>query len=146
MARKLGQRINTATFVDNLNDGEGDGKIVLHYRLPTTMERAAYTNQSFQRQGDELVSLRGDARMEAGLQIITGFRFGDFLDGDDKPFASEPEHPAYRENWKELLMDGGSDLVELLAIRVFDMPCAVAPAVKKAPAKAEPPEASVSGN
>ncbi|MEN8134329.1 MAG: hypothetical protein ABFS18_02165 [Thermodesulfobacteriota bacterium] len=138
MARISGQVINTAIFNDNI----GGGQIHLYWRNPTTEERASYTNMSIQREGDELVVKKGEARQEYGLKILTGFRFGDFgqrvaaaVGGaeNEKSFSHEPDHPDYLENWKDLVLESGADLVELLAARVFDMPCSIAAAqpVKK---------------
>lgn len=122
MARMLGKIISEAVLKDNL----GGGEIVIYYRQPTTIERVEYTNQGFRRVAGELVVNKGETRMDYGLRIITGFKFGDFVDEKGKAFASEPGHKNYRADWKDLLMDGGSDLVDLLAARVFDMSCSIA--------------------
>ena len=122
MARILGNIISEAVFDDKI----GGEEIVLYYRHPTTKERVDYTNQGFRRVGGELVINKGETRMDYGLRIITGFKFGGFLDENKKAFASDPGHKDYRADWKDLLMDGGSDLVDLLAARVFDMSCSIA--------------------
>lgn len=144
MARMLGKIISEAVLKDNL----GGGEIVLYYRQPTTTERVEYTNQGFRRVAGELVINKGETRMDYGLKIITGFRFGDLLDADGKPFASDKTHKDYRKDWKDLLMDGGSDLVDLLAARVFDMSCSIATPVPdkvlaETAGKAAPPPPAV---
>lgn len=152
MARMLGNIISEAVMDDKL----GGGEIILYYRPPTTKERVEYTNLGFRRQAGKLVINKGETRMDYGLKIITGFRFGDFLDAKGKPFASEPEHKDYRADWKDLLMDGGQDLVDLLAARVFDMSCSIATPVpdkvlaetagKAAPPLPEDEAEDISGN
>jgi hypothetical protein len=141
MARVLGAKRNKLTLIDNL----GGGKINLYYRNPAPEEIAAFTNESLQRQDDEIVVRRGEARQKWGLVILEGFDDGDFVMADEEsgkrvPISSDPESELYVENWKDFVVDGGADLIELLAIRVFEMPSSIAKAEeKKAPARKRKP-------
>lgn len=121
MARRLGDELNEMRFQDNLSGTE----IVLLYRMPTTRERIAYTNESFQRKGRKLINRAVQTRMKFGLAILEGFREGDFeaqISGEWKPIASDPGAENYNPTWKDHVEKYASDLIEYLAIRVFDMP------------------------
>lgn len=121
MARRLGEEVNEIRFQDNLSGSE----IVLFYRMPTTEERIAYTNESFQRKGRKVISRAVETRMKFGLKILEGFREGDFeiktTDGW-LPISSDSESRCFKKDWKEHIKKYASDLIEHLAIRVFDLP------------------------
>jgi len=124
MARRLGDELNEMRFQDNLSDTE----IVLFYRMPTTKERMAYTNEAYQRKGNKVINRSTATRMKYGLRILGGFRDGDFehKQGDGwKPIASDSASDNYFPEWKEHIEKYASDLVEHLALRVFDMPVQV---------------------
>lgn len=122
MARRLGDELNEMRFQDNLSGTE----IVLLYRMPTTKERVAYTNEAYQRKGRKMINRTVETRMKYGLKILGGFREGDFEkkmpDGKWGPIASDPASSDYFPGWKEHVETYASDLVEHLALRVFDMP------------------------
>ena len=125
MPRRLSDEPNEMTFQDNLSGSE----IVLQYRMPTTAERAGYTNESFQRKGRKLVSRQVETRLKYGAKILTGIREGDFeikQDGKWAPISSDPGSDNYAEDWNDQVLKYGADLIELLAIRVFDAPVQVA--------------------
>jgi len=122
MARKTGNVTNALTLQDNL----GGGQIELYFRHPTTEERLGYANASLRREGDKVLDERSRARQEFGLKILTGFKKGGFEDENGKTYASDNADPDYAENWKEQVMAGGADLIELMAAIVFDMPSTVA--------------------
>lgn len=121
MARIVGQNQNIAKFSDHLSGGD----IELYYRHPTTEERVAYSNQSIRREGDRLVSHKTEARLQFGRAILTGIRPGDFQNLKGEDIASTPGDPGFCENWPDLVMEAGADLVEMLAAQVFDVPCSV---------------------
>lgn len=122
MARRLGDSLNEMRFQDNLSGTE----IVLLYRMPTTKERIAYTNESYQRKGRKIINRSVETRMKYGLAILGGFREGDFEkkmpDGKWEPIASDSASEQYFPEWKAHVEKYASDLVEHLALRVFDMP------------------------
>ena len=122
MPRRLGEEDNEMRFQDNLSGSE----IVLFYRMPTTKERVSYTNESFQRKRNKVVNRSVQARMKFGLEILTGFKEGDFeikaKDGEWSPISSDPDSEHYYPDWKEHVRKYASDLIEHLAIRVFDIP------------------------
>jgi len=127
MARRLGDELNEMRFQDNLSNSE----IVLQYRMPTTPERVAYTNESFQRKGRKIISRPVETRLKYGLKILEGIREGDFEvkgpDGTWVVISSDPKSEHYFAGWKEHVEKYASDIVELLAIRVFDVPVQAAP-------------------
>ncbi|MBW2591839.1 MAG: hypothetical protein JRE58_02345 [Deltaproteobacteria bacterium] len=121
MARRLGDELNELRFQDNLSGSE----IVLLYRMPTTKERVAYTNESYQRKGRKVINRTVETRMKFGLAILGGFREGDFerqVGGKYVPMSSDSASDNYFPEWKEHIEKYASDLVEHLALRVFDMP------------------------
>jgi len=121
MARRLGDELNEMRFQDNLSDTE----IVLFFRMPTTKERIAYTNEAYQRKGRKVINRTVETRMKYGLKILEGFREGDFerkIGAVWKPIASDKASENFIPEWKEHIEKYASDLVEHLALRVFDMP------------------------
>jgi hypothetical protein len=69
-----------------------------------------------------------EARMHFGTEIMTGFRDGDFeiaVNGGFKPISSDPNSPNYQSDWKERIKDVAPDIIELLALRVFESSVAV---------------------
>lgn len=124
MPRRLGDELNEMRFQDNLSGTE----IVLLYRMPTTKERVAYANESFQRKGRKLINRAVETRMKFGLNVLEGFREGDFerkVGAAWKPIASDSASDNYFPEWKEHVEKYASDLIEHLAIRVFDLPVQV---------------------
>jgi hypothetical protein len=130
MPRRLGEEVNEMRFQDNLSGSE----IVLFYRMPTTEERIAYTNESFQRKGAKMINRTTETRMKFGLKILEGFRTGDFeinVRGQWKPLSSNSHSEHYSPDWKNHVQKYASDLIEHLAIRVFDI--SVQPVDEEAP-------------
>lgn len=102
-----------------IHDGRSGTDIELYYRNPTTQEEVSYQSKLFRRQGKKLLINAYETRVEMGLKIITGFREGDFgIEG--KPISSEPQSPAFREDWKELLKENASDIITALAFQIFE--------------------------
>lgn len=126
MPRRLTDEPNELRIHDNISGSE----ILLFYRMPTTAERAAYANEMFRRVGRKVKISVGEARQKHGLSILTGIREGDFeargRNGECEPIASDPESGRFHPDWKEKVAAHASDLVELLAIRVFDAPAVTA--------------------
>ena len=125
MARRLGDELNEMRFQDNLSGSE----IILLYRMPTTKERIDYTNESFVREGKKMVNRSVETRFKYGMEILGGFREGDFeinKSGEEYvPISSDPTSDNFFPGWKAHIKKYASDLVEHLAIRVFDIPVQV---------------------
>lgn len=117
---------NTSTTGNNelkIRDNVSDSDIVLFYRTPTTKERQEYQNMALQRKGKQIKFNQAEARLVAGLKILTGFREGDFVRdvmGQSVPYSADPNSPHYLEGWKAEVEAGASDLVMLMAAHVFD--------------------------
>ena len=120
MARRLGDELNEMRFQDNLSDTD----VTLFYRMPTTKERVAYSNQCFKRTGKKLENRSVQTRMKYGLRILEGFLEGNFevrIGGEWKVISSDPKSANYVSGWKEHVEEYASDIIQLLAIRVFDV-------------------------
>lgn len=126
MARRLGEELNEMKLQDNLSGSE----IVLYYRMPETEERVAYSSESLQRKGRKIIQKTVETRLKYGARILAGFRTGDFekkKDGKWLPLASDPESEHYDPDWKVYLQKHAADVIELLALRVFDAPVQTLP-------------------
>lgn len=118
MPRILGG-VNTMILQDNLSDGE----IHLKYRMPSPKEIISYRNGGTRREKNKLVYRTGENRLEHGLKILVGIRDKDFfkiVNGDAVPISSDPKSKDYDPDWKKQIEDLAPDLVEILAVQVFD--------------------------
>ena len=130
MPRRLGEELSEVKIRDVLSDSD----VVLFYRLPTTKMRLGYENAKAVRKNGKVVNRLPEARQEYGLKILAGIGEGDFehkVDGEWKPLSSDPKSPDYDPDWKGILAKLAGDMVELLAIQVFDVSAVIQP-------KAEP--------
>jgi hypothetical protein len=121
MARRLGDEPNELRVRDNLSGSE----IVLYYRMPTTEENIRYTNALVRREGNKLVSRQGETRQKYGAAILVGIRDGDFerkIGEKYVPISSTHGSEGYDPEWKAHVKKHASDLVELLAVHVFERP------------------------
>jgi hypothetical protein len=112
-----------ATGKVSINDSISGRIIVLYFRVPTTRERIQYSKSLFQRKGNKITYAYAEARQKWGREILTGFEEGAFgvVKGDKEiPYSSNPESKNYREDWKNLVCEFASDLVEILATHVFE--------------------------
>jgi len=127
MARRLGAELNTLKLIDNLSGSE----LEIYYRMPTAQEHIQYTNSLSQRRGNKVVSRVAETRQKFGARILKGFREGDFERPDGKggwlPLASDPQSKHYAEDWKKQVQDLAPDVIESLAIRVFEASTQAAP-------------------
>ena len=85
----------------------------------------AYSNESIRRKGSKIVTRTVETRLKFGAKILEGIRTGDFekkKDGKWVPISSDPKSENYWPTWKEHLKQHAADVIELLAIRVFDVP------------------------
>ncbi len=104
------------TFFDRISDS----KLTIFYRLPTTVERVGYTNSLATRRGNKIESNVGTARLKYGTAIMLGFKDGDFEKEEGKPMASDPKSPNYDPEWKTFVRQYAQDVIEMLAMHVFE--------------------------
>ena len=114
MARILGKE----DHVLKVQDPVSGSVITLNYRRPTSEERVAYQLSAFRIEGGERRFCLGETRLKFGLEILTGFKTGDFW------VATEGEEvaldPARHPDWKARLAEHAPDLVSYLAQQVFE--------------------------
>ncbi|MFW5490432.1 MAG: hypothetical protein ACNI3A_18745 [Desulfovibrio sp.] len=122
MARRLG---NAEQHELILNDNLSDSTMTLYYRMPTTRERLGYDNSRTVRDKKGRVENKTpETRQKYGQLILTGFKDGDFEryeNGKWKPMSSNPSSPIYCPDWKDYLADHAGDVIETLAVQVFDL-------------------------
>ena len=121
MPRDLSGGRNELTVQDN----RSKSTIVLYYRDPTTQENVAYSNEMYQRKGRKVVTRLGETRQKYGSRILTGFREGDFVKiegGQQISLSSDKESKFYDPEWKKLIQERASDMIEILAIHAFESP------------------------
>lgn len=117
--RVASKKPNTLKLYDNVSNSSHHQ----YYRTPTAKEVADYTNGMTKRVKNRIVNCTGECRQKNGRKILKGFRTGDFgieENGKVVVVSSDPEHPKYRSDWKELYCKYCADLVERLAIHVFE--------------------------
>ena len=115
MPRLLNDKPCEVTFFDRISDS----KITLFYRLPTTEERVAYSNSVVPRRGSKIESNIGATRIKNGSAILLGFRDGAF-ETEKGPLSSDPLSPHYDPEWKKFVRQYAPDVLEMLAIHVFE--------------------------
>lgn len=118
-------RITAPDIVNELkiNDAISGETITLFYRLPTTDERVRYTKSSIRREGNKIKNEIAETRQKFGKTILVGIKDGDFIklvDGKEAAYSSDLQSLSYDPNWKELVCTYASDLVEFLALTVFE--------------------------
>jgi len=119
MPRRLSDELNELWIEDNISGS----RILLHYRMPTSKEAIRYTNELTQRKKNKIVIQFGETRQKLGAEILEGFRTGDFerMDGDRYvPMASDKTSEHYWPEWKEVIKQYAPDIIEALAIHVFE--------------------------
>lgn len=104
--------------VITVRDGRTGTDIELYYRSPTSREEVLYQSNLVRRKGKKVVVNAG-VRVRFALDILTGFRDGDF-GYEGRPISSNPESPNYREDWKEIVKEGASDILRTLSLAVFE--------------------------
>lgn len=92
--------------------------IELYYRTPTTSERVAFETAAFTRENGSVVDRSNEAKIEAALNILTGFSAGSF-GYDGRPISADPADPGYREDWKALLAETAGDILSLVGSFLF---------------------------
>jgi hypothetical protein len=107
-----------------IDDAVSGGEVVLYYRTPTPRERAGFLAMTILRKGKKVKLNAYAAREEYGLEILTGFREGDYgvpgASGEPEPVSSDPASPHYRTDWKALIRDLAGDHIQTLAYVVFE--------------------------
>jgi hypothetical protein len=120
MPRRLGSDLCELKIRDNISSSD----IVLYYRMPTSQERIAYTNESFSRRRNKIEIRLAETRQKFGSRILAGIREGDFekqVGGKYVPIASDPGSTHYDPNWRKHIEEHASDLIGALAAHVFDV-------------------------
>lgn len=107
------------------------GTISVFYRIPTTEEVIGYNSELYARTGNTVNQNQCATRIKYGEKIIVGFKTGDFVDGKNKPMSSTPGEEGYAENWKDTVKRYAADIIEALAINVFELSVARAAAPKE---------------
>ena len=106
--------------------------LTLLYDDPDATMRAKYSSGMTKRKGRKMENNLGPNRQKWGKEIFRGFgegEFGEKQPGQKKPVpvSSNPESEYYKKDWKPWFCKHHSDLIELLAIHVFDRPAEVDP-------------------
>lgn len=126
MARRLSvDDVQILTLQDHLSGSE----IELYYRMPTPAERVAFANMCVTRKNGKVKMQHAEARVKYGAIILTGFREGDFevqRDGRYVALSCDAGSPNYDQAWKDKLKAMAPDIIELLALRVFEASVAIA--------------------
>lgn len=114
MPRVLGEA-NLALVV---HDPVSGSEVTLYYRRPTSEERVAYQLSAFRLEGGQRRFCLGETRLKFGLEILTGFKAGDFLVA--AAGGEEPLDPERHPDWQEQLREHAPDLVSYLAQQIFE--------------------------
>jgi len=109
-----------------LNDNISNTRITLHFRMPTTAERVKYLSGLFKRKGNELQPNVNEIRAELGAEILLGFEEGAFTT-EKGIISSNPNSPLYEPSWKDIMAKYAPDVIEMLAIHVFERALTIAP-------------------
>jgi hypothetical protein len=117
----MGRILDDEPCVLKLNDRISNSKLTLEYRTPTTAERIAYSNALVTRRGNKVEYNHTATRVKYGLLILTGFADGDFYKSKKKPLSWKPDSPDYDKEWKKIIKEKAADIMEMLAIHVFEM-------------------------
>lgn len=124
MARRLGADKNEMTIQDTISDS----LIVFYYRLPSNRERILYHQSLINTRGARVRIKSFETRLKFGMQIITGFRDGDFeiqRDGKWISISSDPNSSNFFPDWRSFIEENAPDLVVALATAVFEGATAV---------------------
>ena len=120
MGRLLGEGVkNVLTITDPVS---GDS-IKLYYRIPTTDEKAKYLISIWDRNQKTVSENLTSARVHCGSEILEGFKEGSFhekVNGEIKDISTDPDHPGFKEDWKEWIKRFAPDILELLCIHAFE--------------------------
>lgn len=98
---------------------EGEDKHEIHFRRPTTQERAEYAAGAFVRQGNQIVNNTFAMRVKLGSSLLLGFTKGT-LGADGKLISSDHGDPDYRDDWRDILVNGAPEIVAAVAQAAFE--------------------------
>ncbi len=116
MSRDLAKSERNALTIQDARSGT---PVKFFYKTPTAKQEVAYHNSLYQFKGNQLRFNATETRINFALEIITGFADDAFTD-NGKPISSEKGKPGYREDWKEMLKDTASDLLNLFSLTIFE--------------------------
>ncbi len=101
-----------------VQDPVSGSTITFYYRRPTTEERVAYQLSAYRLENGERRFHLGETRLKFGLEILTGFRQGDFSIKENDQVV--PLDPVRHPDWRELLSEEAGDLVAYLGQQIFE--------------------------
>ena len=104
--------------------------IEIYYKNPTTEDRVGYKNERIQRDGDQITFNVPETRIKYAEKIITGIREGDFgqeINGEVRPLSCNPDSEYYNDKWKDILKANAPDVLETIAVFIFDDPIELIP-------------------
>jgi hypothetical protein len=141
MPRELSDELCTLIFEDRISNS----LLTLYHDMPTTEMRIGYANEQIVRKGNKVENRSVETRIKYALKILRGFKEGDFTKGKNQPISADPKSPLYDPAWKAIVKKYAADVLELLAIRVFEVSVVFktpeaeeADAAEEAPAEDDP--------
>ena len=117
MPRELSDELCELVLEDRISNSQ----ITLYHDMPTTEDRIGYANEQVVRKGNKVQNRTGETRIKYALKILKGFKEGDFTKGKNQPISADPQSPLYDPAWKAIIKKYAADILELLAIRVFEV-------------------------
>ena len=105
-------------------DPRSNEDITFFYRTPTTDEELSYISKLVQRatnaNGKDIIVIKMMTRIDLLLDILTGFSDNSFC-VDGHAISSDPKNKeAYCPEWKEFLKEGCSELLNVVAVTIFE--------------------------
>jgi len=98
-------------------------ELLFEFRTPTSQERQQYFAGMFRREGGDVRDNSSENRLKWGKEIISGIGENQIAyqsANGPKPLSSNEKNENSRADWKDLLVQYAPDLVEFLAIRIFE--------------------------
>lgn len=96
--------------------------ITIYYRTILSSDVIEFRSKSFQligkNQNEEATKKQMRFQFDFGAEFITGFKEGD-LSYDGKLISSDPNSPNYKSDWKELLKETATFVVERFVDMAF---------------------------
>ena len=106
--------------VVKVRDGISGDEHEFYFRTPTIAEREAYKKSAIKRKGKKIiVEDMVKHRVKFASKILTGFKKGTLATREGL-FASDPQDPDYRKDWKSLIADMAPELLEAVALVAFE--------------------------
>lgn len=113
--RELKSAIKTIVVLD----ANGD-KHKFFCKIPSLEDRIDYRRKVLMSNDEDKVKSIMIARIEGALKILQGFEKGT-LCVDGKVISSDSNDADYYSNWKELLRENCVDILEAIAIKMYEL-------------------------